>query len=201
MVYPGKWFASASVEETHVLFNLERSFIENREVVLYSTPHNDAAIVIVLMISINSRMGVSNFSGYETWTHLVVLRKWQNLKNVFRPCRTPSCMLTSKSLFTHCSKAYGKNNKKLQKRLLKRLKEKGPRQQNRLNRSSRDHNLKTMVGRSYSKSILKYPHTAPEKRVPQKRVHHIMMTYNQRNKEQADSNDTSRHASTNVGSK
>ena len=76
MVYPGKWFASASVEETHVLFNLERSFIENREVVLYSTPHNDAAIVIALMVSINSRMGVSNFSGYwDPWTHLVVLRK------------------------------------------------------------------------------------------------------------------------------
>ncbi len=44
---------------------------------------------------------------------------------------------------------------------------------------------------TYSKSRIKHPHTAPEKRVPEKRVHHIMMTYNQRNKEKADSNSSS----------
>ncbi len=76
---------------------------------------------------------------------------------------------------------------------------------------------------TYSKSRLKHPHTVPEKRVPEKRGHHIVMTYNQRNKEKADSNiiscnslvvnpnthsscfaccpHTSRHTSTNVGSK
>ena len=33
------------------------------------------------MGSINSRMGVSSLTGYENpWTHLVVLRRWQNLK-------------------------------------------------------------------------------------------------------------------------
>ncbi len=67
------------------------------------------------MVSINSRMGVSNFTGYgDPWT-LVVLHKWQNLKNVFRPCRTSSCMITSKISFTHYSKTYDKINKNLQK--------------------------------------------------------------------------------------
>ncbi len=72
-----------------------------------SRPHIDTAIVITLMVSINSKMGVSNLTGYgDPWTHLVVLHKWQNLNNVFRPCRMPSCMFTSKRLFTHCSKAW-----------------------------------------------------------------------------------------------
>ncbi len=44
---------------------------------------------------------------------------------------------------------------------------------------------------TYSKSSLKHPHTAPEKRVPEKCAHHIMMTYNQRNKEKEDSNTSS----------
>jgi hypothetical protein len=85
---------------------------------------------------------------WDFWMHLVVLRKWQNLKNVCRPCRTPSCILTSKSSFTRCSKAYGKNVKKLQKRLLKRLQKKGRDRKNHLNRSNRVRNLKTMTWRS-----------------------------------------------------
>ncbi len=40
---------------------------------------------------------------------------------------------------------------------------------------------------TYSKSRIKHPHTSPEKRVPEKRDHHIVMKYNQRNKEKADS--------------
>jgi hypothetical protein len=39
-------------------------------------PHNDRAIVIVLMGSLNSRMGVSSLTGYgNPWTHQVVLHR------------------------------------------------------------------------------------------------------------------------------
>jgi hypothetical protein len=68
--------------------------------------------------------------------------------------------------------------------------EKGPRQQKPPQQDQQRPQLEddgwTIV--TYSKSRLKHPHTAPEKRVPEERVHHIMMTYNQRNKEKADSN-------------
>jgi hypothetical protein len=89
-----------------------------------------------------------------------------------------------------------KSNKKLQKRLLKRLQKKGRDSKNLLNRTSRGHNLKTMAGRSslipsQGSSTRTGPHTAPEKRVQEKRVHHIMLTYNKRNKEKADSNTSS----------
>jgi hypothetical protein len=109
-----------------------------------------------------------------------------------RPCQTPSCMFISKSSFTHCSKAHGKSNKKLQKRLLKKLSEKtaqkgaekGPRQQKQSPQLEDDD--WTIV--TYFKSRLKHPHTVPQKRVPEKRDHHIVMKYNQRNKEKTDSN-------------
>jgi hypothetical protein len=71
--------------------------------------------------------------------------------------------------------------------------EKGPRQQKPPQQDQQRPQLEdddwTIV--PYSKSRLKHPHTVPEKRVLQKRVHHIMMQCNQRNKEKTDSNTNS----------
>jgi hypothetical protein len=67
---------------TQYLLRIEKSFCNDNFRIHFllffsnSRPHNDTAIVITLMVSINSRMGVSNFSGYgDPWTHLVVLHK------------------------------------------------------------------------------------------------------------------------------
>jgi hypothetical protein len=98
-------------------------------------------------------------------------------------------MLTSKSSFTHCSKAHGKRNKKLQKRLLKKLQRRLLKRLQKKQRPQLEDDVWTIV--TYSKSRLKYPHTASEKRVPEKRDHHIVMKYNQRNKEKADSSTSS----------
>jgi hypothetical protein len=61
--------------------------------------------------------------------------------------------------------------------------EKGPRQQKQ--RPQLEDDGWTIV--TYCKSRLQHPHTEPEKRVPEKRGHHIVMKYNQRNKEKTDS--------------
>ncbi len=57
--------------------------------------------------------------------------------------------------------------------------EKGPRQQKQRPQLEDD----GWMILTHSTSRLKHPHTAPEKRVPEKRGHHIVMKYNQRNKE------------------
>jgi hypothetical protein len=84
-------------------------------------------------------------------------------------------------------KAAEKAAQKAGEKTAQNVAEKGPRQQKQ--RPQLEDDDWTIV--TYSKSRLKHPYTAPEKRVPEKRVHHIVMKYNQRNKEKVDSSTSS----------
>jgi hypothetical protein len=91
------------------------------------------------------------------------------------------------------SKSIRQKQQKAAEKAAQKAAEKGPRRQNPPQQDHQRPQLEddgwTIV--TYSKSRLKHPHTVSEKRVPEKRVHHIMMTYNQRNREKADSNASS----------
>jgi hypothetical protein len=95
-----------------------------------------------------------------------------------------------KKLVHSLLKSIRQKQQKAAEKAAQKAAKKGPRQQKPPQQDQQRPQLEddgwTIV--TYSKSRLKYPYTAPEKRVPEKRVHHIMMTYNQRNKEKADSN-------------
>jgi hypothetical protein len=71
-------------------------------------------------------------------------------------------------------KASEKTAQKAAEKATKKATEKRPRQQKQ--RPQLEDDGWTIV--TYSKSRLKHPHTAPEKRVPEKRGHHIVMKYN-----------------------
>jgi len=70
-------------------------------------------------------------------------------------------------------KAAEKAAQKAAEKAAQKAAEKGPRQKKQ--RPQLEDDGWTIV--TYSKSRLKHPHTAPEKRVPEKRGHHIVMKY------------------------
>ena len=88
-----------------------------------------------------------------------------------------------KSTWKKQQKAAEKAAKKAAEKAAQKAAEKGPRQQKQ--RPQLEDDGWTIV--TYSKSRRKHPHTAPEKRVPEKRGHHIVMKHNQKNKEKANS--------------
>jgi hypothetical protein len=87
-------------------------------------------------------------------------------------------------------KSIRQKQQKVAEKAAQKTAEKGPRQQKPPQQDQQRPQLEdddwTIV--TYSKSRLKHPHTVSEKRVPENHVHHIMLTYNQRNKEMTDSN-------------
>jgi hypothetical protein len=95
-----------------------------------------------------------------------------------------------KKLVHSLFKSIRQKQQKAAERAAQKPAEKGPRQQKPpqqdQQRSQLENDGWTIV--THSKSRLKHPYTESEKRVPEKRVNHIMLTYNQRNKEKADSN-------------
>jgi hypothetical protein len=80
-------------------------------------------------------------------------------------------------------KAAEKAAQKAAEKTAQKAAEKGPRQQKQ--RPELEDDGWTIV--TYSKSRRKHPHTVSEKRVSEKRGHHIVMKYNQRNKEKTHS--------------